>query len=243
MRLLPDIYLVGGGAYGYSHPNDCNVYLVDGGDEMALVDTGGGAGVEAIFRNVGNSGLDPKRIRTAVITHCHFDHIGGNKRVKELSGCKIAVHEAEAKAVEELDPWLTLVDMAKRRGLVVDPAKVDISLRDGDELKVGRHRLRVIHTPGHTPGSTCLLLESEGRRVIFSGDVVSAQGRLNFINGPGFDLLAWKRSMKTLVGLSADALMPGHGTFVLSGARDHVKLYSDKMEAPWINIVTAVDFQ
>ncbi|MFQ6076550.1 MAG: MBL fold metallo-hydrolase [Candidatus Bathyarchaeia archaeon] len=243
MKILQDVYLAGGGAFGYSHPSDCNIYLVDGGDELALIDTGGGAGVDAVLSNIRNTNLDPKKVKVVFITHSHFDHIGGNKRVKELTGCKIAVHESVATAVEKLDPELTLVDMARRRGLSIEPAKVDLPLRDGEVLKVGRHRLRVIHTPGHTPGSTCLLMESGGKRTLFSGDIVSAQGRLNFINGPGFDLVAWKRSMKTLLDLKVDALMPGHGTFVLSNGHDHIKLYSDKLNAPWVNIVTSIDLQ
>lgn len=243
MKILKDVYLVGGGAFGYSHPSDCNVYLVDGGEELALVDTGGGAGVDAILTNIRNSNLDPKSIRIAFITHSHFDHIGGIRGVKEIIGCKIAVHESVAAAIEKLDPELTLVEMARRRGLTVEPAKVDLPLRDGDVLGVGRHWLRVIHTPGHTPGSTCMLMEIDGKRILFSGDTVSAQGRLNFINGPGFDLVAWKRSMKVLLDLEVDALMPGHGTFVVSGGHDHVKLYSDRLNAPWVNIVTSIDFQ
>jgi hydroxyacylglutathione hydrolase len=242
MKLTERVSIVGGGAYGLSHTNDCNVYLVDGGKELGLIDTGGGGGVDSIIKNIGRLGLDAGRIGLVVITHCHFDHIGGIPRLRELAECRVAVHEAEVRAVEKPDPELTLSEMARGRGLEVKPTKVDVVLRGGEVLRLGSLRLEVLHTPGHTPGSVCVLLEDGGERVLFSGDMVSAAGRLGFINGPGFDLAAYKRSMKKLLAWRAEVLLPGHGTFVLSNAHDHVKLYADKMNAPWINIVTALDF-
>lgn len=169
MRLVKNVYLAGGGAYGYSHANDCNIYLVDGGSSLALIDTGGGSGVEAIVNNIRSFGLDPKKVELTLITHSHFDHTGGNIRMKELTGCRIAMHEAEAAAYERLDPGLTLVEMAERRGLKVEAAKVDLKLKDGKVLKVGGVELKVVHTPGHTPGHICLFLETDGKRILSQG--------------------------------------------------------------------------
>jgi len=242
MKLTEHVSIVGGGAYGLSHTNDCNVYLVDGGKELGLIDTGGGAGVDSIMKNVRETGFEARKVKLVVITHCHFDHIGGIPAVRRLTDCRVAVHEAEVSAVEKPDPELTLGGMAGERGLKVEPTRVDVILRGGETEKVGSVALRVLHTPGHTPGSICLLMEDGGKRILFSGDMVSAQGRLGFINGPGFDLAAYKKSMRRILDWKADVLLPGHGTFVLSNAQDHVKLYSDKMNAPWINIVTSIDF-
>jgi glyoxylase-like metal-dependent hydrolase (beta-lactamase superfamily II) len=242
MWLTKHVSIVGGGAYGLSHTSDCNVYLVDGGRELGLIDAGGGGGVDSIAGNIRGLGLDAGKIGLVVVTHCHFDHIGGIPKVRELAECRVAVHEAEARAVEKLDSELTLSEMAGERGLEVKPTKVDVVLRGGEVLRLDSLRLEVLHTPGHTPGSICVLMEDGGKRVLFSGDVVSAAGRLGFINGPGFDLAAYKRSMTKLVAREADVLLPGHGTFVLAGAHDHVKLYGEKMNAPWINVVTTLDF-
>jgi len=82
--------------------------------------------------------------------------------------------------------------------------------------------------------------EIDKKNVLFSGDTVSASGRLNFINGPGFNLEEWKNSLKRLLDLNIDVMFPGHGTFLVSGVKDHIKLYSDKMNAPWTNIITAI---
>jgi len=239
MRVFKDVYLVGGGAYGYSHSGDCNVYVIDGGSEAALIDTGGGGGIEKIVSNIAQDGINTNRIKVAFNTHCHFDHIGGNKRAKELMGCKIAAHELAAESIEKLDE-LTLADMALQRGVSIEPASVEERLKDGETVQVGAYSLEVIHSPGHTPGSICLFTEIDEKNVLFSGDMVSAGGRLGFINGPGFKLEDWKNSLKRLLDLDVDAMFPGHGTFLVSGAKEHIKLYSDKMNAPWINVVTAV---
>ncbi len=239
MRVFKDIYLVGGGAYGYSHSNDCNIYVVNGGSEAALIDTGGGLGIEKIVSNIAQDGINPNRIKVAFNTHCHFDHIGGNKKAKELTNCRIAAHESVVKSIENLEE-MTLANMASQRGIKMETSSVEIPLRDGDNIQIGTHSLKVVHTPGHTPGSICILAEIDKKNVLFSGDTVSASGRLNFINGPGFKLEEWKNSLKILLNLNIDAMFPGHGTFLVSGVKDHIKLYSDKMNAPWTNIITMI---
>src|SRR5690349_21076539 len=82
MRLTDEVYLVGGGPvkdFGLSNEPDCHVYLIDGGDELALVDCGMAEGdsLERILSNVQRDELDPARIRTLILTHYHMDHAGG----------------------------------------------------------------------------------------------------------------------------------------------------------------------
>jgi glyoxylase-like metal-dependent hydrolase (beta-lactamase superfamily II) len=216
--------------------------LIDGGPELVLIDTGAGAGVEAILNNIRGFGLDPNKLKYTINTHCHFDHSGGNKMIKELTETKIAVHSSEADVLETLESELILVEMAKKRGLKLEPVKVDLRLNDEDTLRVGKYELKIIHTPGHTPGCISIAMRIKENTILFSGDIVSAQGRLNFINGPGFNLNEWKNSLERLRDLNVDLLFPGHGTFLLSGASNHIKLYLDKMSSPWRNIVTPLDF-
>ena len=97
-----------------------------------------------------------------------------------------------------------------------------------------------MHTPGHSPGGVSLLIEDGGSRCLFPGDTASAQGNLGFINGPGFVLPEWKSSIKKMMTLEPNMMFPGHGTFVLSGAMDHLAVYDEKLNAPWVNIVTSV---
>ncbi|MBN2335353.1 MBL fold metallo-hydrolase [Candidatus Bathyarchaeota archaeon] len=239
MKITDRVYLAGGAGFGYSAPGDCNVYLIDGGDELALVDTGGGNGVEDILRNVRGMGFDPGKISVVFSTHCHFDHIGGNHAVKEATGCRIVAHEADKESIEARGE-LALYDMALIRGLRFEAEKVDEVLNDGDTYLVGDVSLDVIHTPGHTPGCMSLLMKENEKRSIFCGDVAGANGRLGFINGPGFNLGDWKRSIRKLVSLRPDRLYPGHNTFLLDQATDHLKVYDQKMNAAWTTIVTEV---
>jgi len=242
LRLTDRVYLVGGGAYGISAQEDCNIYLIDGGESLALIDAGGGGGVDGILGNIRDVGLNPERVELLILTHCHYDHIGGAMGLKRKTGCGVAIHEAEAGEVEGLGP-LTLYEMARERGLEFEAVEVDMRLRGGERLKVGDVEVEVIHTPGHTPGGVSLLLREGDGLDLFTGDTASAQGRLGWINGPGCDLEEWKRSIKRMVELQPDRLFPGHGVFVLSGALEHLRVLDEKMNAPWINIVTAVDFR
>lgn len=239
MKLTDRVYLIGGSAYGYSAPSDCNMYLLDCGGSLALVDTGGGGGVPRVLENTRRMGFDPKSIEIAFVTHCHYDHIGGNKPIKDATGCKIAAHEVEKEEIETLDE-LTLYQMALEEGLSFEPTSVEIALHEGQRIRVGDLEFEIIHTPGHTPGGVTLRINEGGVTSLFSGDTASAQGRLGFINGPGCDLPKWKQSVKKILDLEPDRLFPGHGVFVLSEATDHLELLDQKMNAPWINIVTTV---
>ena len=239
MKLTENIYLVGGNAYGYSAAGDCNIFMIDCGGSLALVDTGGGKGVPNIIGNIERMGFDANNIEVAFITHCHFDHIGGNKGFKDATGCRIAAHEAEKKDIEELGE-LTLYSMSLEEGLTFESTEVDTVLRGGENMRVGSVEFQIVHTPGHTPGGLSFVMEEDGSRCLFPGDTVSAVGKLGFINGPGFVLPDWKASIKKMIALEPDMMFPGHGTFVLSGAMEHLALYDEKLNAPWVNIVTSV---
>jgi len=240
MKLTETVYLIGGSAYGISAAGDCNVYLIDCGGEYAVIDAGGGAGVERILENVKSDGFDPKKIRVVVLTHCHFDHIGGSTELKHLTGCKLMAHKNDASSIECLDEY-TLVNMAKESNLVFKAPKLDEILSNDARIKLGNANLRIMHTPGHTPGciSVCVT-EKDGKKAIFTGDIASTTGRLGFINGPGFDLSAWKLSIKRLIAEAPDRVYPGHNTFMLSDATEDLKLTDLKMNAPWTSIVTSV---
>jgi len=236
LNLTEKIYLIGGSAYGYSAPGDCNLYMVDCGDSLAMIDSGGGAGILNVMDNIKRMGLDEKQIEVLFVTHCHYDHIGGNYELKKRTGCKIAAHEAEVDEIEKLGV-LSLYEMAKQEGLEFKPSKVDIHLSDGQLLRVGDVDFKIIHTPGHTPGGICLLTKEGNSTNLFSGDTASAQGKLGWINGPGCDIAEWKRSIKKLVKIEPDRMFPGHGVFVLSGATDHLKQLDVNMNTPWTVVV------
>jgi glyoxylase-like metal-dependent hydrolase (beta-lactamase superfamily II) len=239
MKLTERVYLVGGSGYGLSPSGDCNIFLVDGGDEMALIDTGGGFGVPSILENIRKDGLDPKKISKTLITHSHFDHIGGNYDIKAETGTQILCHPADRKAIETLNEF-SLYSMAQERGLEFKAASIDDTIDDGDIVVVGDVELKVVHNPGHTPGCISFVFEEDDIKSLISGDIAGASGRLGYINGPGFDLNEWKKSIKKLVDLKPQRMYPGHGTFLLDDATSHLMLYDQKMNAAWTTIITEV---
>jgi hydroxyacylglutathione hydrolase len=239
MKLTERVYLVGGSGYGLSPSGDCNIYIVNGGTELALIDTGGGYGIPSILENIRKDGLDPKKIKKILITHCHFDHIGGNYEIEEETDANILCHSSDREAIESLNE-LSLYNMAQQWELGFKAAPIDGTVEDGDTIKVGEVELEVVHNPGHTPGCISFLLEEDGVKSILCGDIVGASGRLGYINGPGFVLDDWKKSIKKLLEINPQRLYPGHGTFVLSDARSHLILYDQKMNAAWTTIITEV---
>jgi glyoxylase-like metal-dependent hydrolase (beta-lactamase superfamily II) len=239
MKLTNRVYLVGGSGYGLSPIGDCNVYLLDGGSEMALIDTGGGYGVTSFLKNIKNDGLKPQRITNTLITHCHFDHIGGNFDIKKKTGTKVFCHPADKEAIEKLNEH-SLYYMGQERGLEFKATNIDVTIEEGNTIQVGDIILKVIHNPGHTPGCISFLFNEDGVQSLFCGDITSALGKLGYINGPGFELDDWKHSIKKLVKIAPQRLFPGHGTFLLSDALLHLKLYDQKMNSAWVNIVTEV---
>jgi len=232
IKLTDKVYLVGGSAYGISAMGDCNLYLVDCGGKLALIDTGGGSGVTDILENINGLGFKPETLEFALITHCHYDHIGGNRAIKEATGCRIAAHESEVKDIENLGE-LTLLEMSLDEGRSFSAEKVDLILRGDETIEIGDVRLNVIHTPGHTPGGLCYVMEEDGKTNLFTGDTASADGRMGFINGPGYDHEAWKRSIKKLVSLQPDRIFPGHGTFRLSGGVTALQNLDRSWNVPW----------
>ena len=239
MKLTDRVYLVGGSGYGLSPAGDCNIYLIDGKSELALVDTGGGNGVMEILGNIEKMGLDAETITLAFNTHCHFDHIGGNKEFKEKTGCKIVAHPADKKGIEALDEN-SLYSMAEEWGLSFEGTKVEKEVEDKDIVKVGDLELEVIHNPGHTPGCFSLLLKEDDKTSILCGDIAGAQGRLGYINGPGFNLPDWKKSIKKLISFKPNRLYPGHNTFLMNNATEHIRVYDQKMNSAWTTIITEV---
>ena len=238
MKITDKVYLVGGSGFGYSAPGDCNIYMVDCGGKLAIVDTGGGRGISKVLSNVKRMGFNPADIEMVFLTHCHFDHIGGNADLYDAVGCKFAAHKNAKEPIETLNE-MTLYSMGQRSGLEFEPVNVDKVLDDGDSVTVGDTTFKTIHIPGHTPGGIAIALEEDEGMGLFPGDSASAQGSMGYVNGPGFNMDEWKASIRLMVELKPHRLYPGHGTFAYSGATECLKLLDRKWNSAWTTIITS----
>ena len=176
--------------------------------------------------NIKSLGLNPERLHTLVLTHCHIDHIGAAEDFRRDWGCQIAAHSADARAMEEGDISMTGADLY---GIQLPPIRVDQVL-EGREMRLDFQggSLHGLHTPGHTAGSISLYFD-RGVRILFGQD----------IHGPfmvrfGSDINRWRHSMEELLKLEADILCEGHfGIYRTKEAvrgyiMDYIRMYAGR---------------
>jgi glyoxylase-like metal-dependent hydrolase (beta-lactamase superfamily II) len=183
-------------------PLKVNCYIVgcEETGEAVVIDAGGDT--EKILEKVRSRGL---RVKYIVNTHGHFDHVGGNRSLIEATGAELMVHPKDA----------FLLPMAAAAGAdfgvqVENSPEPDRFLADGMDIEFGVHRLRVIHTPGHSPGGCCLYCKNEG--VVFTGDTLF-NGSIGRYDLPGGLLPVLMESLRERVmTLPAETrVYPGHG--------------------------------
>ncbi|MHB8590050.1 MAG: MBL fold metallo-hydrolase [Candidatus Dormibacteraceae bacterium] len=228
MKLSPDVYLVGGGNLGFniSDPGDCHVYVIDGGDELAVIDSGVGAGVEQILDNIRADGLDVDRIGHLIVTHYHADHAGGLGGLRRLTGARTYASVGCAPAIANGDEEAIALAHAKRGGFYppdykFDACPIDHAYDEDDEIRVGDLRLIAINTPGHCAGHSSLLLQGRDRTYLFSGDSLFWGGTVILQNIPDCSLQDTVASVEKLASLEFDALLPGHLTISLKDGKRH----------------------
>ena len=143
------------------------------------------------------------KVKYLVNTHGHFDHVGGNKRMKEATGAPIAIHPGDEPMLTELSHSAAMFGLSAENS---PPA--DLLLNDGDEVAFGEITLKVIHTPGHSPGGICLYTPGH----LFAGDTLFA-GSIGRTDLPGGDYDTLISSIKTkLLNLPAQTVVyTGHG--------------------------------
>jgi len=199
-EIAKDVFVVGGP--DITDDRDGCIYLISLG-ELILIDTGAGWSVDQIIHNVQSLGLDGKNLKKILLTHCHIDHIGGAPEIRKRFGSKIYAHNLDAPPMEKGDPILTAASWYQT---TFPPTPVDVKFNLPEEiLTIGQQKIICLHTPGHTPGSICIYLDKDGKRILFGQD----------FHGPilkefGSSLEDYGRSTKKLLDLDADILCEGH---------------------------------
>ena len=151
------------------------------------------------------------QINTIVLTHCHFDHTARVKEISHMCKAKVAIHKYDVRGLVDDTQSLSIHFGARSPGIAPD-----IVLADGDFIG----DLKVLHTPGHTPGSICLY--SERDLVLFSGDTVFSDGCFGRYDFPGGSRTELARSLDMLSLLDVEGLYPGHGEPVEQGGSRHI---------------------
>jgi len=182
-------------------PLCANCYFVSSEQSAVVIDPG------FLTDKVRTQVTDNKEIiKGILLTHGHADHISAVRQVKELTGAPIAIHKADSGALFDGDKSLcNMMD-----GMYIQPKgdkQPEILLEGGETLKFGDILCQVIHTPGHTDGGVCFIIEN----MLFSGDTLFC-GSIGRTDLPGGDYNKMKESILKLSALEKDYFVyPGHG--------------------------------
>jgi len=177
---------------------NCFILGCDSTKEAVVIDPGDDA--DRILMELAKSEL---KVKYLINTHGHFDHVGANKKMKEVTGAQLAIHPDDEPMLNELS------HSASMFGLSADNSPpADILLKDGDEISFGDITLKVIHTPGHSKGGVCLYTKGH----LFSGDTLFA-GSIGRTDLPGGDYDTLISSIKQkLLAFDDDTIVyTGHG--------------------------------
>ena len=201
MKITEEIFQVGGGEW--TSPEDGAIYLINFGGRIALVDAGCGRSGKGLVKNIRACGVDPEHIEYLLITHCHYDHTGGVKHIKDMAQCQTVAHELDARFLEEGDNYVTAAVWygSKLESFVID-RKLTLPR---EQIDLGDRIIEAIHTPGHSPGSVVYLTESAGLKVLFGQDVHGPLDPSLLSNREDY-----LRSLNLLISLEADILCEGH---------------------------------
>jgi glyoxylase-like metal-dependent hydrolase (beta-lactamase superfamily II) len=168
-------------------PYDNNCYIIachQTGEAIIIDAPGKAARILAEVKEV--------NVQYILITHTHSDHISAIMQLRKKLEISVAVHSAEADGL---------------------PSRPDLMLEDGDVVTFGTVSLRVLHTPGHSPGSVCLLTGGH----LFSGDTLFPGGPGNTQNPPAFKKIISSITQKLFVLPDDTRVYPGHGADTIMG--------------------------
>lgn len=197
-------------------------YLIESDNGMVLIDAGVPNHERGAIRRMHALGRDD--LRLIFVTHAHLDHYGSAAALRRLTGAPIAIHRGDGDAmacgetpIGSVRGWGRLAWPVLRpfeRLLRPEPTPPDVLLNDGDGLRAYGLDAVVLHSPGHTPGSACLIVQG---RLAFVGDLLSTSGWPHAQQSYADDWSLVRSSFLRLQALAPDRAYAGHGRRPLSG--------------------------
>ncbi len=221
-----------------------NCFLIKGSKQHILVDTGVPGSADTIINQITSHGLNPNDIGAIVVTHAHIDHFGSVGKLKDMLNIPVIAHEfdlaaytsgiADVNTLKPTNPFWNLFRMAVKNQKT-KPFQPEIVLKGNEEYRLNDFGIdgKIIHTPGHTPGSLSVILEN-GEAIIM--DMLSTGIFLGGIllnsrvKHPAFhdNFNALKQSFDSVLKEKSDIFYLGHGGPV---NRKQVKKYLKKVES------------
>lgn len=192
---------------------EVNCYLIGDEDtkEAVVIDPGGDE--DEILEAVKYHDFTLKYI---IDTHGHFDHVDANQPLKDATGAQIVIHELDAAMLQRMNEAMFFTGKPMRT------SQADVQVKEGDVITFGALQLKVLHTPGHTPGGISLVMENNP--LVYVGDTLFAGsiGRTDFPGGNYDALIAGVREKLFTLG-DHYVVYPGHGPVTTIG---HEKKYN-----------------
>jgi glyoxylase-like metal-dependent hydrolase (beta-lactamase superfamily II) len=220
---------IAAGIYQIEGLSGANAFLIKG-EELTLIDTGMPGNAGRILSFIESIGGSPTKLTRLLLTHCHWDHIGSAAELKRKTPVKILAHPEDKPYINGEKPQ-SQPSLLNPLGLLIraitalyqtEPVAVDCLLTDNQEIDSPK-KLKVIHTPGHTPGSICFYLPES--KVLFLGDAVNH--RMNRLSLPPKLFTAnpaqARDSLKKLLQLDCKILCFGHGNPITRDAAGKLK--------------------
>jgi glyoxylase-like metal-dependent hydrolase (beta-lactamase superfamily II) len=236
LEILPGIHVVPGVHWS-------RVYLIED-ESLALVDSGLPWNTGRILDYIKSIGRSPDELGLILITHSHPDHTAGARAISRRTGAEIVAHPADTKTHSRNEVSLSYMGAFTSLQLplpFLQRTHVARTLADGQVLPV-LGGIRVIHTPGHTRGSVCYLLES--RSLLFTGDTAFSDGEgiSRSVPFPGYNGRDYRQSLARLASLEFETLCGGHGSPLVGGASDRLRdLLAAKPEPPsWGGFIRSI---
>ena len=163
--VVPGIHLIG-------RLGPSAAYAIETSEGLILIDTGLDWDAEPLKREMASLGLDWKKVHAILLTHVHGDHCGGAEHLRAQTGAVVYAGQADAPYLRAGGPREAFFSTYRMEGETPHSTTVDVELIGNEQLWFGNVCVRVLGTPGHTPGSTCYLVERAGLRALCSGDVI-----------------------------------------------------------------------
>lgn len=206
---------------------NCNQIVMTATDQNVLIDSGYGRHADETLRLVGEA-LGQQPLHRLINTHCHSDHMGGNRRLQERYACRITIPEGE---VEHVTPWTAQSCWSLETDQYAEQFEFDDTIAAGEDFDAGGLKWRAVAAPGHDMGA--LLFWCEAERILITGDALWERGmgfvwpsfvaELSDANGSNTPIHAAFATLDVIEALHPRLIIPGHG-------------------APFVEVVAALEF-